>query len=59
MLGTSTVPLDVVWLTDSACTSHDWGTQVCYEAARMRPDIFERVIGTCIPVCSSFPIFTQ
>ena len=30
--------------------SHDWGTQVCYEAARRRPDIFQAVIGTCIPV---------
>lgn len=33
----------------AACVGHDWGTQICYEAARMRPDIFEAVIGTCIP----------
>ncbi|THH02215.1 hypothetical protein EW026_g620 [Hermanssonia centrifuga] len=33
----------------AACVGHDWGTQVCYEAARMRPDMFDAVIGTCIP----------
>ena len=44
---------------DSPCTLADTSrvnlcppmiTQVCYEAARMRPDIFEAVVGTCIPV---------
>lgn len=29
---------------------HDWGSQACYEAARMRPDIFTAVIATAIPV---------
>jgi hypothetical protein len=29
---------------------HDWGSQVCYEAARMRPDIFTAVIGAVVPV---------
>ncbi|KAF8876157.1 Alpha/Beta hydrolase protein [Infundibulicybe gibba] len=29
--------------------SHDWGAQVCFEAARMRPDIFSAVIGVTIP----------
>jgi hypothetical protein len=34
------------------CTmlSHDWGAQLCYEAARMRPDIFTAVVGSVIPV---------
>lgn len=30
--------------------SHDWGTQICYEAARMRPDLFRAVVGAVIPV---------
>jgi soluble epoxide hydrolase/lipid-phosphate phosphatase len=28
---------------------HDWGSQICFEAARMRPDVFGAVAGT-IPV---------
>ncbi|KAI0689653.1 alpha/beta-hydrolase [Cytidiella melzeri] len=31
------------------CVGHDWGSQVCHEAARMRPDIFDGVIGYAIP----------
>ena len=29
---------------------HDWGAQVCWEAARMRPDIFEAVAVAVVPV---------
>ncbi|KAG5351745.1 hypothetical protein C0989_005042 [Termitomyces sp. Mn162] len=31
------------------CMGHDWGSQICYEAARMRPDIFTAVIGAVVP----------
>lgn len=31
------------------CMGHDWGSQVCYEAARQRPDIFTSVVGLAIP----------
>ncbi|KAF9494512.1 alpha/beta-hydrolase [Pleurotus eryngii] len=31
------------------CLGHDWGTQVCYEFARSRPDVVEAVIGSAIP----------
>ncbi|TFK35066.1 Alpha/Beta hydrolase protein [Crucibulum laeve] len=31
------------------CMGHDWGSQICFEAARMRPDIFTAVIGAVIP----------
>jgi len=31
------------------CMGHDWGSQLCYEAARMRPDIFTAVIGAVVP----------
>ena len=30
--------------------SHDWGSQICYEAGRSRPDVFEAVVGVAIPV---------
>jgi hypothetical protein len=33
-------------------TRHDWGSQIAYEAARERPDIFTAVIGIAIPVSS-------
>lgn len=29
--------------------SHDWGTQLAYEAARERPDVFTAVVGIAIP----------
>ncbi len=32
------------------CVGHDWGSQVCWEAARMRPDRFEAVVGAAVPV---------
>lgn len=35
----------------SSCR-HDWGSQVCYEAARSRPDIFLGVAGLVVPVSS-------
>jgi len=28
---------------------HDWGTQLAYEAARQRPDVFTAVVGITIP----------
>ncbi|KAF8806818.1 alpha/beta-hydrolase [Phlegmacium glaucopus] len=31
------------------CMGHDWGSTVCYEAARLRPDIFKAVIGIVVP----------
>ena len=36
---------------EAICLGHDWGAQVCYEAARIRPDVFKAVIGLVIPVC--------
>lgn len=30
--------------------SHDWGSQLCFEAARQRPDRFKAVIGLVVPV---------
>ncbi|EKM58942.1 uncharacterized protein PHACADRAFT_191247 [Phanerochaete carnosa HHB-10118-sp] len=33
----------------AACMGHDWGTQICHEAARMQPDIFDAVVGTGVP----------
>jgi len=40
------------------CLGHDWGSQVCYEAARMRPDIFEAVIGAVVPYIPAAGNFT-
>ncbi|KAL9712334.1 hypothetical protein Ac2012v2_003571 [Leucoagaricus gongylophorus] len=41
--------LDNEKVTSTVCMGHDWGSQVCYEAARMRPDIFIGVIGLTVP----------
>lgn len=46
---------DLVCILESAnvsaaiCMGHDWGSAICYEAARSRPDIFTGVIGAAIP----------
>ncbi|KAI0314136.1 alpha/beta-hydrolase [Amylostereum chailletii] len=40
------------------CVGHDWGTQVCYEAARTRPDLIEAVVGIAIPYVPSHGPFT-
>ncbi|KAG8792500.1 hypothetical protein FRC17_008590, partial [Serendipita sp. 399] len=33
----------------AVCIGHDWGAQICYEAARMRPDLIEGVVGAALP----------
>jgi soluble epoxide hydrolase/lipid-phosphate phosphatase len=38
------------------CVGHDWGAQICYEAARMRPDLFQGVAGITLPVGCLFVI---
>ncbi|GAW05471.1 alpha beta-hydrolase [Lentinula edodes] len=35
------------------CVGHDWGTAICYEAARSRPDIITGVIGAVVPYIPS------
>lgn len=37
------------------CVGHDWGAQVCWEAARARPDLVEAVAGVVVPVCLPSP----
>ena len=32
---------------------HDWGSSICYEAARLRPDKIKAVIGAVVPVRDS------
>lgn len=40
----------------AVCLGHDWGSGVCYEAVRSRPDVFIGVIGAAIPVRSFSPL---
>ncbi|KAJ6473210.1 alpha/beta-hydrolase [Mycena sanguinolenta] len=40
-------------ISSAVCVGHDWGTQICYEAARMRPDLFRGVVGAVIPYIPS------
>ncbi|KAF7354667.1 Bifunctional epoxide hydrolase 2 [Mycena sanguinolenta] len=40
-------------IASAVCIGHDWGTQICYEAARMRPDLFRGVVGAVIPYIPS------
>ncbi|KAJ7083118.1 Alpha/Beta hydrolase protein [Mycena belliarum] len=40
-------------VASAVCVGHDWGAQVCYEAARMRPDLFHGVVAAVIPYIPS------
>lgn len=42
--------LENAGVSKAVCVGHDWGSQICFEAARMRPDLFEGVVGSVIPV---------
>ncbi|KAF8906764.1 Alpha/Beta hydrolase protein [Gymnopilus junonius] len=33
----------------AVCMGHDWGSAICYEAARSRPDVFTAVVGAVVP----------
>ncbi|TDL17638.1 alpha/beta-hydrolase [Rickenella mellea] len=37
----------------AVCLGHDWGAQICWEAARMRPDIFSGVVAAVVPYISA------
>ncbi|KAL1702948.1 Alpha/Beta hydrolase protein [Schizophyllum commune] len=41
--------LEDAGVTTATCVGHDWGSAVCYEAARSRPDIFTAVAGVAVP----------
>ena len=50
MVGDMVCVLDHAGVQRATCLGHDWGSQVCWEAARMRPDRFEAVAGVTVPV---------
>jgi soluble epoxide hydrolase/lipid-phosphate phosphatase len=41
--------LEAAGVKQAVCIGHDWGAQICWQAARQRPDLFEAVAGT-LPV---------
>lgn len=41
----------------TVCIGHDWGAQVCWEAARMRPDLFQAVAGSVVPYIAAAGAF--
>ncbi|KAH8115654.1 alpha/beta-hydrolase [Phellopilus nigrolimitatus] len=45
-------------VNNAICLGHDWGAQVCWEAARMRPDIFEAVATAVLPYIQASGPFT-
>ncbi|KAJ7197005.1 alpha/beta-hydrolase [Mycena pura] len=40
-------------VSSAVCIGHDWGSQICYRAARMRPDLFRAVVGIAVPYLPS------
>ncbi|KAJ7911118.1 Alpha/Beta hydrolase protein [Mycena leptocephala] len=53
MVGDLVCILQHASISSAVCVGHDWGTQICYEAARMRPDLFRAVVGAVIPYIPS------
>jgi len=35
------------------CVGHDWGSGICYEAARSRPDLVSGIVGAVVPYIPS------
>ena len=50
MVGDMVCVLDRAGVQQAICVGQDWGSQVCWEAARRRPDRFEAVVGAAVPV---------
>ncbi|KAG9018983.1 hypothetical protein FRB90_007563 [Tulasnella sp. 427] len=44
-----TCMMDHAGVESGVCVGHDWGSQLCFEAARQRPDRFRAVIGLVVP----------
>jgi soluble epoxide hydrolase/lipid-phosphate phosphatase len=53
MVGDLVCILEHARVKSAICIGHDWGAQICYEAARLRPDIFKAVAGLVIPYIPS------
>ncbi|KAG8895099.1 hypothetical protein FRC01_012568, partial [Tulasnella sp. 417] len=41
--------MDHAGIESAVLVGHDWGSQLCFEAARQRPDRFKAVIGLVVP----------
>jgi len=46
-------------ISNAVCMGHDWGSALCYQAARMRPDIFTAVVGAAIPYIPDYGPYTS
>ncbi|KAJ7667081.1 Alpha/Beta hydrolase protein [Mycena rosella] len=53
MVGDLICILEHAGVASAICVGHDWGSQICYEAARERPDLFPGVVGAVIPYLPS------
>ncbi|KAF9558413.1 alpha/beta-hydrolase [Agrocybe pediades] len=45
--------LDDANVSSAICIGHDWGSSICYEAARLRPDRIKAVVGAVVPYVPS------
>ncbi|KAH7922876.1 alpha/beta-hydrolase [Leucogyrophana mollusca] len=49
LVGDLVCVLEHVKVDNVVCLGHDWGAEVCYEAARRRPDVFTSIVGVTVP----------
>ncbi|CCM05727.1 uncharacterized protein FIBRA_07959 [Fibroporia radiculosa] len=53
MVGDLMCVLEHAGVNTAVCMGHDWGSELCYEAARMRPDRITAVLGAVVPYMPS------
>lgn len=56
-VGDLTCILEHANVKEAVCVGHDWGSAVCYEAGRSRPDIFKGIVGGVVPYIPAGPDF--
>lgn len=59
LVGDLTCILDDAKVDKAVCIGHDWGSAICHEAGRSRPDIFEAVVGIAVPYIPSAGAFVS
>ncbi|KAK0490325.1 Alpha/Beta hydrolase protein [Armillaria novae-zelandiae] len=52
-VGDLTCILEHAKVDTAICLGHDWGSVLCYEAGRLRPDLFQGVVGAVVPYIPS------
>lgn len=56
MVGDMVGLLDTLDIPKATIIGHDWGAPVAWTAAQLRPDVFNGVVGVCVPYAPRGPL---